>query len=101
MKLIDFGVAELAEKPETDLPKIDESLTIVPVPSKAGLEGTKTFLSPECWEGNIFFFTRKDNYYERADYKEICFARDVWALGIIFYEMVAGENPFKSNNEQE
>jgi serine/threonine protein kinase len=56
VKLIDFGVAEWAERPETDLPKIDESLTIVPVPSKAGLEGTRTFLAPECWEGNIFFF---------------------------------------------
>jgi tetratricopeptide (TPR) repeat protein len=64
VKLVDFGLARLAEA--TRLTGTEQKL------------GTASYMSPEQIEG-----------------KEVGPAADLWAVGALLYEMVAGERPFE------
>jgi serine/threonine protein kinase len=40
-------------------------------------EGSPAYMAPEVWKGN-----------------DRCFQADLWAVGVVFYEMLAGDRPF-------
>jgi hypothetical protein len=66
VKVVDFGIARLADTSKTQT---------------GALLGTLAYMSPEQLRG------------ERADAR--C---DVWALGVVFYEMIAYHRPFTGEN---
>ena len=68
VKLLDFGLARLAEA--TRLTEAGQQL------------GTISYMSPEQIDP------------EQAEGKEVGPAADLWALGALLYEMLAGERPF-------
>lgn len=70
--VLDFGLAK--RLPQQDLPDSIESLTV----TGHGPAGTLTHMAPEVLRGG------------RADARA-----DIWALGVLLYEMVTGTLPFK------
>ena len=76
VKILDFGLAKLLRPGESSSGIAVEGLTA------AGMViGTAGYLSPEQLRG--------DKASERSD---------VFALGVVLYEMATGENPFRRNN---
>lgn len=74
IKIVDFGIAKVFD---SDLTKITKHGQIL---------GTPTHTPPEQWENSS-----ESEIDERAD---------VYALGLIFYEMLEGVMPFQSNSYQ-
>ena len=78
LKVLDFGLAKLAAAPQTANTDSD-SLAFAPVNTQPGMVmGTILYMSPEQARG-----LRVD---ERSD---------IWSLGVVLYEMVAGRPPFE------
>jgi serine/threonine-protein kinase len=77
VKLLDFGLAKLIEKHGDDQNSSDEAPTL-PVHTNPGvLMGTVTYMSPEQARG-----------------LEVDARTDIWSLGVVLYEMMAGRVPF-------
>jgi len=76
VKILDFGLAKLAEKP---LSQVDaHALTAAGGLTAPGLiMGTWLYMSPEQARG-----------------QELDARTDIWSLGAVLYEMVAGKSPF-------
>ena len=79
VKILDFGLAKLLRPGESSGGIGLEGLTAVGM-----VIGTAGYLSPEQLRG--------DKASERSD---------VFALGVVLYEMATGENPFRRNNAVE
>jgi serine/threonine-protein kinase len=76
VKILDFGLARVVEEEETVF--LRESNTCVPVKTEPGLVmGSIGYMSPEQVRG------------ERADARS-----DIFSMGCVIYEMIAGRNPF-------
>ncbi|MGH9928387.1 MAG: serine/threonine-protein kinase, partial [Pyrinomonadaceae bacterium] len=76
VKVLDFGLAKLTEA--TAIPVDAEAPTRAQVQTSAGVVmGTATYMSPEQARG------------EKVDART-----DIWSLGVVFYELVAGCVPF-------
>lgn len=73
VKVLDFGLAKLTEDPAVDI----EATTRIQT-SSGTVMGTATYMSPEQARG------------EKVDPRT-----DIWSLGVVLYEMVAGTVPFK------
>jgi serine/threonine protein kinase len=74
VKVLDFGLAKLTEGPVVDV----EATTRALVQTSAGMVmGTANYMSPEQARG------------EKVDVRT-----DIWSLGVVLYEMVAGCVPF-------
>jgi serine/threonine protein kinase len=69
VRLLDFGIAKLAD-------------TVASSPTTVGAIGTPTYMAPEQWSDS-----------SRVDWRA-----DVYSLGCIVYEMVAGRPPFASTS---
>jgi eukaryotic-like serine/threonine-protein kinase len=78
VKLLDFGLAKLTER-STDHSSLDaEASTRVFVQTDAGVVmGTSHYMSPEQARGHT-----------------VDARTDIWSLGVVLYEMVAGKPPF-------
>jgi predicted Ser/Thr protein kinase len=70
VKVLDFGLAKLAERP-----RIDDELSLT---TSATVIGSPRYMSPE----------------QIRDARGVDERSDVWSLGVILFEMLAGEPPF-------
>jgi eukaryotic-like serine/threonine-protein kinase len=75
VKVLDFGLAKLT--PSASAPAADEQTRTVPATEPGAVVGTVAYMSPEQARGG-----------------EVDARTDVWALGVVLYEMVAGRPPF-------
>ena len=74
VKVLDFGVAKRLPNPETDA-------TLETVVSSGWLRGTPAYMAPEV-----------------LDLKEPDSRADIFGLGVVFYESLAGQNPFQGGS---
>ncbi len=80
VKVLDFGLAKLTERWRAD--EVDQdAATKAMVQTESGVVmGTTAYMSPE-----------------QARALEIDTRTDIWSLGVVLYEMIAGRAPFKSD----
>jgi eukaryotic-like serine/threonine-protein kinase len=78
-KILDFGLARHIEADEVG----GKTLSLVPS-NQRGVVGTLHYIAPEVFRG------------EMADARS-----DIWALGVILYEMAAGRRPFRGKTAYE
>jgi serine/threonine protein kinase/TolB-like protein len=83
VKVLDFGIAKLAEHElPTSMPK-DEALLLVQT-NLGSILGTVRYMSPEQVRG-----------------AQVDKRTDIWSLGVVLYEMVAGHEPFNGDTARE
>ena len=85
VKVLDFGLAKAMEPPAGSSPSMSMSPTITtPAMTQAGtILGTAAYMSPEQAQG-------------RPTDKRT----DIWAFGVLFYELLSGRRLFDGNNVQ-
>ena len=83
VKVLDFGLAKLMKGPAIVVDP--EAPTRIPIKTSAGLViGTVTYMSPEQARG-----------------EEVDVRTDVWSLGVVLYELLAGSAPFARSTPSE
>ncbi|MDQ3198366.1 MAG: protein kinase, partial [Verrucomicrobiota bacterium] len=83
VKVLDFGIATLAEQEaRAEMPQDDRAMLVEPRVSS--IVGTARYMSPEQARG-----------------ESVGKATDIWSMGVVLYEMVAGEAPFRGQNARE
>jgi len=78
VKVLDFGLAKL--RPEVEAPEAT-ALPTEPLTEEGRILGTVPYMSPEQLEG-----------------KDLDARTDIFSLGVVLYEMAAGERPFKGDS---
>jgi eukaryotic-like serine/threonine-protein kinase len=76
-KVLDFGLAKLTEKQTTDEVSPEEATRVFVKTTPGMVMGTVSYMSPEQARGN-----------------ETDARTDIWGLGVVLYEMLAGKVPF-------
>jgi serine/threonine-protein kinase len=82
VKLIDFGLAKLSLKEVSEVAAMRESMSEHQITGTGAVFGTIAYLAPEATLG-------MDAVDARAD---------LYALGLVFYEMLAGKHPFDTTD---
>ena len=75
VKVLDFGLAKILAEPA------DDEITVSAVTAPAVLLGTPAYMAPEQAQG-----------------RSVDARVDVWAFGVVLYEMVTGERPFRGES---
>ena len=84
VKVLDFGLAKIAAPARTDLP-IDNSPTLTMGMTEVGMIlGTAAYMAPEQAKG-----------------KEVDKRADIWAFGVVVYELATGSRPFHGSDMPE
>src|SRR3989442_726821 len=84
VKALDFGLAKLMDEPQT-APVTDEGLTLVMIKTEPGrVVGTIDYMSPEQARG-----------------REVDARTDLFSVGVVLYEMVAGAKPFVGDTKSD
>ncbi|MGB7924789.1 MAG: protein kinase, partial [Pyrinomonadaceae bacterium] len=84
VKVLDFGLAKLTETEKTPLDDTD-SLSRALVNTEPGLVmGTVSYMSPEQARG-----------------LEVDARTDIWSMGVVLYEMIAGHTPFRGPTQSD
>jgi serine/threonine protein kinase len=79
-KITDFGLAQIVEEAGLEVEAAFQSDSRQSMVGRQGIAGTPAYMAPEQWRG------------EGLDVRT-----DIYALGCILYEMVAGAQPFPVN----
>jgi serine/threonine protein kinase/tetratricopeptide (TPR) repeat protein len=81
VKVLDFGLAKLTER---ETPSADPEAVTIPITetNPGAVIGTSGYMSPEQAEGN-----------------SIDARSDIFSLGVVLYEMIAGQPPFKGRTD--
>ncbi len=82
VKLLDFGLAKLQAAPAGVGPGVPAALTEVALTGEGLIVGTLQYMAPEQLEG-----------------KPIDARTDIFAFGIVVYEMATGRRPFNGDNQ--
>src|SRR5262249_37851439 len=85
VKIIDFGLAKLALKRFSPVAAVQESFAEEKITASGAVFGTIAYLAPEAALG-------MDTVDARAD---------LYAVGLILYELLAGKHPFDTNDPVE
>lgn len=79
VKVLDFGLAKLAQEPLREAGSDPNALTKIMTSTEPGvLMGTVSYMSPEQAQGQV-----------------VDARTDSWSLGMVLYEMLSGDVPFK------
>ena len=85
VKVLDFGLAKIAARSPSNAPADSKIATAIMANTAPGVVmGTVAYMSPEQARG--------DTIDERTD---------IWSLGVVLYEMVAGCSPFMAGTSNE
>jgi serine/threonine protein kinase len=77
VKILDFGLAKLGEEQAATASALEEQDTATELTREGKLLGTPSYMSPEQARG-----------------QEVDARTDVFAFGVVLYEMMTGERPF-------
>ena len=84
VKILDFGLAKLVEQKNRSFLGLEESTAIQKSTAKGVIMGTVNYMSPEQAKG--------EDVDERTD---------IFSLGVVIYEMIAGNTPFAGDSVSE
>src|SRR5215471_5513755 len=85
VKILDFGLAKALEQPCDREASLEDSPTVTMRATQAGtILGTAAYMSPEQAKGKA------------ADKRS-----DIWAFGVIVYELLTGRQPFRGGSAVE
>ncbi len=86
LRVVDFGLAEVAKPPDIQASTLPRTLVGLPTSAdtiqaqkepRRAPQGTPPYMAPEQWRGS-----------------QCTAATDVWALGVMLFELLAGRRPF-------
>ena len=83
VKVLDFGVSKLLDFQTSNRTEISPKTSLVHT-TPGMVMGTIGYISPEQLQN-----------------KKVDFRADIWSLGVVFYEMLAGRKPFEGKNAEE
>ena len=87
VRVLDFGLARALPRRSPDDTTVDDALQSMTMSladvyeTKDGVRGTPAYMAPEQWLS-----------------KETSPRTDVWALGVVLYELICGKRPFDADN---
>lgn len=84
VKVLDFGLAKLVERKNKSVLNLEDSTAAPNQTAKGVILGTINYMSPEQAKG------------ERVDERT-----DIFSLGVLIYEMIAGRTPFAGDSMSE